>query len=285
MMSTKHRGGVAFVEMNAPPVNAFGLAMRQALDKTFRDLNADDGVAAIVLCSALPLFSGGADIHEFRAGGLWDAPTLPDLCSQIEASATPFVVAMEGTAMGGALEIALACDYRIATPNAMMGLPEIKLGLLPGAGGTQRLPRVAGLEMATRMILSGDPISGTAALSCGLVDRLIDESADFREEVQGFVSGIDKTGDAKRRCAEVTISHPDPAGYFAAIRADIEPDTRHLVAPQRCLQSIEAACTMPFAEGLTQETAGFAELLETPQSREAQRLFFAERGRAKKENP
>ena len=281
MLSSERRGGIAFVEMNAPPVNAFGIAMRRALHETFRGLETDDGVTAIVLCSALPLFSGGADIHEFRVGGLWDAPTLPDLCARIEASATPFIAAMEGTAMGGALEIALACDYRIATPDAMMGLPEIRLGLLPGAGGTQRLPRIAGLETATRMILSGDPISGAAALSCGLVDRLIDSGPEFREGVREFASRLSRT--SKRRCEDMRVAHPDPIGYLAAMRKEIEPEARDQVAPQRCLQSIEAACTLPLNEGLAQEVAGFAELLETPQSREAQRRFFAQRGGAGKD--
>ncbi len=285
MLSTERQDDIAFVEMNAPPVNAFGIVMRRALEAAFQSLEADDRVSVIVLCSALPLFSGGADIHEFRVGGLWDAPTLPDLCALIEASATPFVTALEGVAMGGALEIALACDYRIATPEAMMGLPEIKLGLLPGAGGTQRLPRIAGLETATHMILSGDPIDGAEALSCGLVDELIASGPGFREGVRDFASRLPGNGDAKRRCADMRVSHSDPAGYLAAMRKEIEPDTRDLVAPQRCLQSIEAACTLPFREGLAQEVAGFAELLETPQSREAQRRFFAQRGGAGKDTP
>ena len=285
MLSTERQGGIAFVEMNAPPVNAFGLAMRRALEATFRSLEADDRVSVIVLCSALPLFSGGADIHEFRVGGLWDPPTLPDLCARIEASATPFIAAMEGTAMGGALEIALACDYRIATPDTMMGLPEIKLGLLPGAGGTQRLPRIAGLETATRMILSGDPVDGEAALSCGLVDRLIDSGPCFREGVRDFASRLSTGSDAKRRCEDMRVSHPDLAAYLVAIRKEIEPQARDQVAPQRCLQSIEAACTLPFGEGLAQEVAGFADLLETPQSREAQRRFFATREGAGKDTP
>ena len=144
MISIKRTEGVVFIELNAPPVNALGLKMRQTLSAAIRDLETDDQVNAIVLCSALPLFCGGADIVEFRTGAVWDKPDLPDLCVTIENSRKPVIAAIAGPALGGALEMALACDYRVATPDAVMGLPEIKLGLLPGAGGTQRLPRIAG---------------------------------------------------------------------------------------------------------------------------------------------
>ena len=144
MISIKRTEGVAFIELNAPPVNALGLKMRQTLSAAIRDLETDDQVNAIVLCSALPLFCGGADIVEFRTGAVWNKPDLPDLCVTIENSMKPVIAAIAGPALGGALEMALACDYRVSTPDAVMGLPEIKLGLLPGAGGTQRLPRIAG---------------------------------------------------------------------------------------------------------------------------------------------
>ena len=277
MFSIERSGSVAVIELNAPPVNALGLKMRQALSSAVHELEADEQVKAIVLCSALPLFCGGADIAEFRTGAVWDKPDLPDLCVTIETSRKPVVAAIAGPSMGGALEIALACDYRVAAPEALMGLPEIKLGLLPGAGGTQRLPRIAGLEVATRMILSGDPVKGDFALSCGLVDALFESGQDFRAHAIEFATRIAREGDPKRSCADMTVAHPDPKGFLAGFRTEIAPRSKNLVAPERCLKSLQAACELPLAQGLAQEKAGFAELLDTPQSRAGRHLFFAER--------
>ena len=277
MISIEHVDSIAFIELNAPPVNALGLKMRQALSSAINDLESDDQIKAMVLCSALPLFCGGADIVEFRTGAVWDKPDLPELCVTIETSKKPIIAAIAGPAMGGALEVALACDYRIATPDAVMGLPEIKLGLLPGSGGTQRLPRIAGLEAATQMILSGDPVKGEYALSCGLVDALFENDQEFHAHALGFATRVSQEGDPKRSCADMTVTHPDPKGYLTGFRDQIAPKSKNVVAPERCLVSIEAACALPLAEGLAQEKAGFAELLDTPQSRAGRHLFFAER--------
>lgn len=277
MIFIERIGGVACIELNAPPVNALGLKMRKALSAAIQELDADDQIQAIVLRSALPLFCGGADIAEFRTGAVWDKPDLPDLCLTVEACRIPVIAAIAGPAMGGALEIALACDHRVATPDALMGLPEIKLGLLPGAGGTQRLPRIAGLEAATRMILSGDPVSGEFALSCGVVDKLFENDQDFHKRVVDFATEIARLEAPKRNCADMQVTHPDPKGFLAEFRRGIEAKTRNLVAPQRCLTSIQAACELPLTAGLAQEKAGFAELLDTLQSRAGRHLFFAER--------
>ena len=277
MISITHIDKVAFIELNAPPVNALGLKMRQVLAVTISELGDDDKVKAIVLCSALPLFSGGADIIEFRTGAVWDKPDLPELCVAIEKSSKPVIAAIAGAAMGGALEVALACDYRVATPDAMMGLPEIKLGLLPGSGGTQRLPRIAGLEAATTMILLGNPVKGDYALSCGLVDALFESGQNFRTHVLDFAKAVSREEDPKRRCADMIVLHPDPKGFLAAFRDKIAAKSQNLVAPERCLTSIEAACALPLDEGLAQEKAGFADLLDTPQSLAGRHLFFAER--------
>ena len=277
MISIEHVDSIAFIELNAPPVNALGLKMRQALSSAINDLESHDQIKAMVLCSALPLFCGGADIVEFRNGAVWDKPDLPELCVTIETSKKPIIAAIAGPAMGGALEVALACDYRIATPDAVMGLPEIKLGLLPGSGGTQRLPRIAGLEAATQMILSGDPVKGEYALSCGLVDALFENDQEFHAHALGFATRVSQEGDPKRSCADMTVTHPDPKGYLTGFRDQIAPKSKNIVAPESCLVSIEAACALPLAEGLAKEKAGFAELLDTPQSRAGRHLFFAER--------
>ena len=282
---------IAYIELMAPPINALGLEMRQALTSSIHELEADDSVAVIVLLSALPLFSGGADIVEFRTGTVWEQPDLPTLCLSIKHCTKPVIAAIEGPAMGGALEMALACDYRVATPDALMGLPEVKLGLLPGAGGTQRLPRIAGLEAATQMILSGDPVKGDFALSCGLVDQLFERDEAFLDHVLSFATEVADRDDGKRSCANRQVSHPDANGFITDYRNRIAAKTANLVAPQRCLQSILAACELPLTEGLAQEKAGFAELLDTPQSRAGRHLFFAERectkvpGVAKTERP
>ncbi len=277
MLSIKNTKEVAFVELNAPPVNALGLSMRQELTAAINQLEKDSEVEAIVLCSALPLFCGGADIAEFRNEALWEMPDLPSLCEKIESSNKPFIIAMAGAAMGGALEIALTCDYRIATSNTLMGLPEIKLGLLPGAGGTQRLPRIAGLEVATQMILSGDPVNGDYALTCGLVDEVFENDDAFLSNVLAFAHEVVSKENPKRRCDEIQVVHPNPTDFLNDFRDKILAKNKHLVAPQRCLQSLQLACELPLAEGLAQEKAGFAELLDTPQSRAGRHLFFAER--------
>ncbi|MGB1153969.1 MAG: enoyl-CoA hydratase-related protein, partial [Paracoccaceae bacterium] len=277
MFSITKKQGIALIELNSPPVNALDLRMRKALSASIAELGTDDEIKAMVICSALPLFCGGADINEFQTGQLWEKPDLPDLCLAIENSIKPVIAAIVGAAMGGALEVALACDYRVASEDAVMGLPEIKLGLLPGSGGTQRLPRIVGLEVATRMILSGDPVKGEYALSCGLVDALFENDQDFSTHVLDFATRVSHEGDPKRSCEDMTVKHPDPKGFLREFRYQIAPKSKNLVAPERCLESIKAACELPMVEGLAQEKAGFAELLDTPQSRAGRHLFFAER--------
>ena len=269
--------GIATITMTSKPVNALDLTMRRTLTEHLQSADGDDHVKAIVITSNLPLFCGGADIVEFQTERLWEKPDLPDLCVTIETSKKPIIAAIAGPAMGGALEIALACDYRVATPDALMGLPEIKLGLLPGAGGTQRLPRIVGLEVASEMILLGDPVKGKYASSCGLVDALFENDPDFYKHVLDFASRVSHESGSKRSCADMAVIHPDPKGYLAGVRDKIVLKSKNLVAPERCLASIEAACELPLAEGLAQEKAGFAELLDTPQSRAGRHLFFAER--------
>lgn len=278
MITYSTDGPIAFITMNSPPVNALGQKMRAAMSGALQDAFADDTVGALVIRSDLPLFCGGADIQEFKTGALWDAPPLPVLIEAIETAPKLVVAAINGIAMGGALELALACDYRVARQQAKMGLPEIKLGLLPGAGGTQRLPRVANLDVATDMILSGNPIAADKALSVGLVDVVVPDAADFEAETGSFVQGLMESNAPMRRCGAMTIDMSGVADtFFDDTRDAIVKKTRGQVAPERCLASVEAACRLPFAEGLKQERDGFLELLETPQARGLIHLFFAER--------
>ena len=171
-ISTQHHGDVLIVLSNNPPVNALGAAVRQGLVAAIEQAEADDSVKAVVIACEGQTFFAGADITEFGKPPVM--PWLPQVVDTIENCSKPVVAAIHGTALGGGLEVALGCHYRVAVPSAKLGTPEVKLGLLPGAGGTQRLPRVAGVEKALQMCATGNPIGAKEAFECGLVDRLVE---------------------------------------------------------------------------------------------------------------
>ena len=173
-ISTRKHGDVLIVSSNNPPVNALGHAVRQGLVAAIEEANSDDSVKAVVIVCEGQTFFAGADVSEFGTPKAFEQPVLPQVVDRIEACTKPVVAAIHGTALGGGLEVALSCHYRVAVPSAKLGVPEVKLGLLPGAGGTQRLPRVAGVEKALQMAATGNPISAKDAFDCGLVDRLIE---------------------------------------------------------------------------------------------------------------
>ncbi len=175
VVTTYKDGDVLVVVSDSPPVNALGAAVRQGLADAMRAAASDDSVKAMVIVGHGRTFFAGADITEFGKPPV--EPGLPEVVDLIEASAKPVVAAIHGTALGGGLEVALGCHYRVAVPSAKVGLPEVKLGILPGAGGTQRLPRVIGVEAALPMIVSGDPISAKAAEAAGLIDRIVGEGS------------------------------------------------------------------------------------------------------------
>ena len=272
MIETRQHGAVLEIAIINPPVNALGAGVRQGLAKSLADAQHRDAVKAIVIRGSGRLFSAGADITEFRTPPV--APTLPDVIEAIEASAKPVVAAIHGAALGGGLEIALACHYRIATPTAKLGLPEVKLGILPGAGGTQRLPRLVGVERALSMIVSGDPVPAKSAIEFGLVDRLATDAALFEEAI-AFARALD----AVRRTGELTV-YAD-AGVFARFRQENAHRLRALDAPHACIEAIEAAVTLPLSDGLKKERALFASLVDGSQSKALQHAFFAERAAAK----
>ena len=186
-ISTRRHGDVLIIQSNNPPVNALSAAVRQGLVEAIEQAEADDAVKAVVIACEGQTFFAGADITEFGKPPVM--PWLPQVVDRIEACTKPVVAAIHGTALGGGLEVALACHYRVAVPSAKLGTPEVKLGLLPGAGGTQRLPRVAGVEKALQMCASGNPIGAKEAFDCGLVDRLVEgellpHAVAFAEEVR-----------------------------------------------------------------------------------------------------
>jgi 3-hydroxyacyl-CoA dehydrogenase len=275
------RDGIAVVTVDNPPVNALSAAVRRGLQARLREALADDAVHAVVIACAGRTFFAGADITEF--GRPPEPPPLPELVDEIEAGAKPVVAAIHGTALGGGLEVALACHFRIAVPSARVGLPEVKLGLIPGAGGTQRLPRLVGVELALQAVTSGEPVAAGAAAAAGLIDRLAREGS-LLDDAVAFAAEIVREGRAPRRTGELEDRIASARGrpeLFAAFRQANARRLKGLDAPEAAIQAIEAAVALPFAEGLKHERELFAGLMAGPQSKALRHLFFAERQAAK----
>lgn len=269
---------VAAIIMDSSPVNALGLTMRRALVEKLQLAIDDDPIKAIVIASNLPLFCGGADIKEFKTGQLFDTPSLPDVINTFENAPKLIIAAINGTAMGGGLELALGCDYRIALESAKMGLPEIKLGLFPGAGGTQRLPRIAGLPLAMDMILSGNPISAHEAHEHGLVDRVVSGGVDLLGATLEYAGELIASNTPQRNCADIAVDQSEiDNDFFSQTRNSIAQKTAGQVAPEVCIQSLQRSITLPFAGALEADVKAFDNLLQTPQARALIHLFFAER--------
>src|SRR5262245_9519514 len=258
--------------MDNPPVNALRHALRVGLEKAFNEANADAGVKAIVLTGTGRFFSAGADITEFSTG--MKEPFLPPLINKIEAGAKPVVAAVNGTALGGGLELALGCHYRVAGKDVrQLGLPEIKLGILPGAGGTQRLPRAIGVEQALQLIITGAFIDAAKGAALGLIDRVAE--GDVVAEAVAFARSL--IGKPPRRIGEKQIDKASiPPDLFAKARASIGRHPSGPVAPKAAIDAVEAA-TLPLAEGAAQERKAFAETSGSPYARALQYAFFAER--------
>jgi 3-hydroxyacyl-CoA dehydrogenase len=278
-ISTKRHGYVLVVTSNNPPVNALGHAVRVGLVEAIEAADADDTVKAVVIVCQGQTFFAGADITEF--GKPMQMPMLPMVVDIIENCTKPVVAAIHGTAFGGGLEVALASHYRVAVPSAKLGVPEVKLGLLPGAGGTQRLPRAAGVQKALEMAATGNPIGAKEAHEIGLVDRLIEGDLEqhavaFAEEVRE-VRPIPKTSERDEKLAE---ARANPA-VFDEFRKANARKFRGFDAPEYNVRAIEAAVAKPYAEGVQDERRLFMELMSGTQARAQQYFFFAERKAAK----
>ena len=276
-ISTQRHGDVLIILSNNPPVNALGAAVRQGLVAAIEQAEADDAVNAVVIACEGQTFFAGADITEFGKPPIM--PWLPQVVDRIEACTKPVVAAIHGTALGGGLEVALGCHYRVALPSAKLGTPEVKLGLLPGAGGTQRLPRVAGVRKALEMCAGGNPISAKDAFDCGLVDRLIEDdlivhAVAYAEEVRD-VRPLPKSSERQYK-----INECDPT-VFDEFRKENARKFRGFEAPEANIRAVKFSCEKPYEEGVIEERKLFMELMSGTQAKAQQYFFFAERKAAK----
>ncbi|AVS65796.1 3-hydroxyacyl-CoA dehydrogenase [Paracidovorax avenae] len=278
-VQTRLQGDVLVVRIDNPPVNALGAAVRQGLMAAIGEAESRADVQAVLIVGEGKAFIAGADIREFGKPPV--EPSLPEVCQRIESCGKRVVAAIHGAALGGGLEVALAAHYRVALPGAQLGLPEVNLGLLPGAGGTQRAPRLMGVKPAAEMMLSGKPLSAKAALAAGLVDRL----ADGSDAVAAGLACVQELQSAQaplRRTRDVAIV--DKAAAMAdldALAADTAKKSRGLFSPQKIVECVRNAVELDFDEGMQRERAAFMECLASPQRAGLIHAFFAEREVAK----
>jgi len=270
---------VAVITFSNPPVNGLGQAIRRGLIDALNEALENDAVKAIVVTGGSQYFSGGADIREFNTPQVQMEPSLHSVINAYEASTKPVIVAINGTALGGGLELSLGVNYRVASANALIGLPEVKLGLLPGAGGTQRLPRAAGLENALNMIVSGTPVLAKTLADTRLFDRI--SQGDAQDDAIALAHEVVAAGKPLPHVRDWKIDHPNAEGFLGFSRTAIAAASGPYPAPLRCLDAIEAAVLKPFDEGMQVERAGFMALLETPESKALRHAFFAERAASK----
>src|SRR5690606_9757918 len=283
----KVHGDVAVITMSNPPVNGLGLSTRVGITDGLSKALADAAVKAIVLTGAGKAFSGGADIKEFGSPKALQDPNLLSVILALEASTKPVVAAVHSICMGGGLELALGCHYRVAAPGTSVALPEVKLGLIPGAGGTQRLPRVLGVEAALNMIVSGEPVkSELLARLPGqkLFDKLASSRETLTDEAIAFareVAAQHADGSALPLVRHLPCKHKDGDAYFQFARNMVKGMARNFPAPAKCVDAVEAATKNRFDEGMRIEREMFINLMWTPECRALRHLFTAERAASK----
>ena len=273
------RGAVAVITLDHAPVNALGLGVRRGVAEGLERAAADASVNAVVLTGAGTTFCGGADVSEFGLPAMVAAPDLSDLCDLVEGFSKPVIAALNGLALGGGLELAMCCHYRVALETAQVGLPEVKLGILPGAGGTQRLPRLVGPERALNMIVSGIPVSARQLANTALFDEVVDTDA-----VSAAVAYAQHVVEAKmplKRVRDLKIKFPNAEAFFDFARGAVAPLAKNYPAPGKCIDAVEAAVLKPFDEGMKVERAAFTELVNSNESKALRHVFFAMRAASK----
>ncbi len=275
-VSYERLGAIGVITVDNPPVNALSVEVRAGLVDSLRRGLGDDAARALVVMGGGRTFIAGADIREF--GKPLVPPDLNDVIARIDESPKPVIAALHGTALGGGLEVALGCHYRCAVGSAQVGFPEVKLGLLPGAGGTQRLPRLIGVEPALEVIVGGDPLPATRAQALGIIDEIL--PGDLRDGAIAFAARVVAERRPLRRVSasdeKLQAARSSPA-VFEAFRKRIERQARGYLAPFKCIEAVQAAATLPFDAGLRRERELFQECMRSPQSRAQIHAFFAER--------
>jgi 3-hydroxyacyl-CoA dehydrogenase len=273
------RDGVAVITLNNPPVNGLGLSTRTGIVEGIARAAQDPSIIAIVITGAGKAFSGGADITEFNTPAALQEPTLFTVNKEVEQSAKPVVAALHSVAMGGGLELALSAHYRVAAPGAQIALPEVKLGILPGAGGTQRLPRAIGLEAALNMIVTGAPVLSDKLAGSGLFDAMA--QGDLLDEAVAFArKAADKPG-PHPLVRNRKIEHPNAEGFLRFARNTVAAMSKNYPAPVKCVDAIAAGVLQGFERGLAFERECFIELVQTQESRALRHAFFGERAASK----
>jgi 3-hydroxyacyl-CoA dehydrogenase len=272
-------GAVAVIRLDNAPVNALSASVRKGIAEGLERAAEAQSVTAVVLTGAGANFCGGADVTEFNTAQMLAAPNLHDLLGLVESFQKPVIAALNGTALGGGLELAMCCNYRVALASAPLGLPEVKLGLLPGAGGTQRLPRLVGAERALNMIVGGNPLAARELAKTALLDRVVDDDAvaaaiALAQEIAGGKLPLKKARD-------VSVVLPNAEAFFDFARGAVAPLAKHYPAPAKIIDAVEAAVLKPFDAGIEVEAAGFAELLEGTVSKALRHVFFATRAAGK----
>ncbi|CAM8665997.1 multifunctional fatty acid oxidation complex subunit alpha [Comamonadaceae bacterium] len=274
---TSHRHGrVWVITVNNPPVNALSAAVRLGLFDAIEQGEAQPEVGAVLIVSEGKTFIAGADIREFGKPPV--PPSLPDVCNRIEACSKPVVVALQGAALGGGLEVALGAHYRLALPGAKVGLPEVDLGLMPGAGGTQRAPRLMGVKAAATFMLSGKPLGAHAALEAGLLDRVTDSSLTALDAGLAYANELLAQGAPVRRVRDIAITNPEIAlSELSVLAQDTAKKSPGLYSPLKILEAVRASVELPFDEGLSLERRLFMGCIDSPQRAGLIHAFFAER--------
>ena len=270
-------GQTAVITMSSPPVNGLGFDLRREIVEGLARAEADAKVKSVVLIGSPRAFSGGADIREFGTPKSTAEPNLNTVVRIVESAGKPVVAAISGACMGGGLELAMACHYRVAAKGAQIALPEVKLGLMPGAGGTQRLPRLIGAEAALNMIVSGETVPSEKLAGTALFDQLID--GDLLAGALAFAGTIADSRPLKR-ARDIKISLPNAEGFFQFARNTVGAAAKNYPAPLKCIDAVAASVSLPFDEGVRLERELFLQLMQSPESRALRHAFFAERAAA-----
>ena len=271
-------GDVAIVTMNKPPINGLAAELRSGIADALDRANANAAVKAIVLTGTARAFSGGADVTEFGTPKALREPNLRVVIALLENNPKPVIAAIAGQCLGGGLELALGAHYRVALADASLGLPEVKLGLLPGAGGTQRLPRLIGLEAALNIIVHGAPVAAAKFKGTPLIDRIID--GDLVAGATAYAREVADTRPLKR-ARDLTVRDPQAEAFLQFARNTVAAGSKNFPAPLKCVEAVAASVGKPFDEGLRLEREAFVALMGTPESRALRHVFAAERAAAK----